>query len=133
MTFTPFSTTGFSYVNPSDVETLLNELFGRLSSEVVSTKQGKVVENENDNTFTVTAAIPGAKREDVFLTLKYNVFFVGYNPKTPNPLASAFTRSYDTKGLDMDSVAATYVDGVLTVTVQKLKKKEPTVKTYSVM
>jgi HSP20 family molecular chaperone IbpA len=118
------------YSYDKETKKLLNELFGSLAVNVVD--DSSVFTSENGDAFVVTVALPGASREDLKITAKDNSLTVNYQPKQANRFVKKFNRSWDSTGLNVDLLAATYADGVLTVTVPKLKKQEPTVKTFVV-
>lgn len=76
--------------------------------------------------------VPGAAREDIRVTAKDGVLTVSYEPKEKNHYASTFSFSWDTEGFDVDGTKATYLNGVFTLAVPKLRKPEPKVKTIVV-
>lgn len=76
--------------------------------------------------------VPGAAREDIQVTVKDNSLMVSYEPKEKNHYAGSFSFSWNTEGLDVDGTKASYKDGVFTLTIPKLKKPEPKVKTIAV-
>jgi HSP20 family molecular chaperone IbpA len=120
----------YSYPYDKETKALLNELFGNLSVGVVN--DSNVFTSEVGDAFVVTMAIPGVNREDLKVVAKDGQLTVVYQPKTANRFVGNFNRSWHTKGLDVDALTATYVDGILTVNVPKLKKAEATVKTFVV-
>lgn len=76
--------------------------------------------------------VPGAARQDIQVSVKEDTLTVSYEPKEKNHYAGSFTFSWSTEGLNTDLASATYVNGVFTLTVPKLKKPEPKVKTIVV-
>jgi HSP20 family protein len=120
------------YTYPYDKETkaLLNELFGSLSVGAVS--DSNVFTSEVGDSFVVTIAMPGVNREDLKVVAKNGNLTVSYQPKENNRFVKSFSRSWNTNGLNVDALTATYTDGILTVNVPKLKKAEPAVKTFVV-
>jgi HSP20 family molecular chaperone IbpA len=117
------------YTYDKETKALLNELFGNLSVGVVS--DTNVFTSEVGDAFVVKMAIPGVKREDLKVVAKDGHLNIGYQPKEVNRFVKSFNRSWHTKGLDVDALTATYVDGILTVSVPKLKKAD-TAKTFVV-
>ncbi len=120
------------YTYPYDKETkaLLNELFGNLPVNV--TDSASVKTSEDKENFVITAALPGAKKEDIKISAKDNVLTVTYKPEKPNQFASSFSRTWRSTGLNVDALTATYTDGILTVTVPHNKKVEHGAKTFVV-
>ena len=122
--------TSWYYNYDKETKQLLNELFGSLSVGVVADQN--VFTSENGDAFVVTMALPGINRDDIKITAKDNALSVNYQPKEPTRFVKSFKRSWDSKGLNVDALTATYADGILTVTVPKAKKAEPAVKTFVV-
>lgn len=122
--------TAWYYNYDKETKALLNELFGGLSVGVVD--DSNVFTSEVGDAFVVTMALPGVNREDLKIVAKDGHLTVSYQPKEKNRFVKNFNRSWHTKGLNVDSLTATYSDGVLTVTVPKVKKAEPAVKTFVV-
>ena len=118
------------YNYDKETKKLLNELFGSLAVNVVD--DSNVFTAENGEAFVVSVALPGVSREDIKISAKNGVLAVSCNPKEGNRFTKKFNRSWDSKGLDVDSLTAAYVDGVLTVKVPKVKKPESVEKTFVV-
>ena len=122
--------TNMIYNYDKETKALLNELFGGLSVGVVD--DSNVFTSEVGDAFVVTMALPGVNREDIKIVAKGGNLTVSYQPKEKNRFVKNFSRSWHTQGLNVDALTATYADGVLTVTVPKVKKAEPAVKTFVV-
>jgi HSP20 family protein len=118
------------YNYDKETKALLDEVFGSLAVKVVD--DSNVFTSEVGDSFVVTMALPGVNREDLKITVKDGHLNVAYQPKEANRFVKNFTRSWHTKGLNVDALTAAYTNGILTVTVPKLKKVEPTVKTFVV-
>jgi len=110
---------------------LFDDLFGSLSVNAVD--NSSVQTKENSDAFIVTAALPGAKRDDIKISSQGSAITLTYLPKDANPFARNISRSWGAKGLDVDGLNASYVDGILSIVVPKLKKDpEPKVKTFNI-
>lgn len=118
------------YNYDKETKALLNELFGGLSVGVVD--DSNVFTSEVGDAFVVTMALPGVNREDIKIFAKNGHLTINYQPKEKNRFVKSFNRSWHTQGLNVDALTATYADGILTVTVPKVKKAEPAVKTFVV-
>lgn len=118
------------YNYDKETKALLNELFGTLSVGVVD--DSNVFTSEVGDAFVVTMALPGVNRNDIKVIAKDGKLNVSYQPKEKNRFVKSFSRSWHTQGLNVDTLTATYTDGILTVTVPKVKKAEPAVKTFVV-
>jgi len=122
--------TAWHYNYDKETKALLNELFGTLSVGVVD--DSNVFTSEVGDAFVATMALPGVNREDLKILSKEGKLNVSYQPKEKNRFVKNFSRSWHTQGLNVDALTATYTDGILTVTVPKVKKAEPAVKTFVV-
>jgi HSP20 family protein len=99
---------------------------------VGAVSDSNVFTSEVGDSFVVTIAMPGVNREDLKVVAKNGNLTVSYQPKENNRFVKSFSRSWNTNGLNVDALTATYTDGILTVNVPKLKKAEPAVKTFVV-
>jgi len=94
---------------------------------------------ENDNAYIVSAAIAGAKKEDIQLEIDKNTIHISAEikrdpaaPETSRTLQSErqygkATRRFNVKHeLDASAVEAKYADGVLTLTLPKKMLPQPT-------
>jgi len=118
------------YAYDKDTKALLDELFGTLSVDV--TDSGTVKTAEDKESFVITAALPGAKKEDIRISAKNDTITVSYQPEKPNEFAKNLARSWRAVGLNVDALTATYTDGILRVTVPRVKKIEDRAKTFVV-
>lgn len=83
--------------------------------------------------YLATIPIPGAKKEDIKISIKENgVLFLSYQPEKKNPYIGSFDRAWRVQNVDFDNIKADYVDGVLTVSVPKIKPPTLKVKTIPV-
>ena len=117
----------YTYQVPS-----LDYVFGNLSNNF-SMSNPRFTLADKGGYYEGSYPVPGARREDIKVSVKNQSLEVSYSPEKENHYAGAFNFSWSTKGLDTDSIKAAYVDGVLTITVQKQKKPEPQVKTIQVV
>ncbi|MBK9255160.1 MAG: Hsp20/alpha crystallin family protein [Saprospiraceae bacterium] len=89
---------------------------------------------EDENQFNLEIAIPGVEKENVQIELNKNILTVS-GSNTPNPESvyrlrefnfTQFKRTFRMpETADMDQVEATFVNGILKITVAKLLKAEP--------
>lgn len=107
-------------------EFLGNDLLPNVFSEI------KTDIKETENEFIVEADLPGIKKEDLVVELKDNTLTIAAKTvreekkETENYLrrersVGQVSRSYYVENVDADGVKADYKDGVLTVTLPKLK------------
>lgn len=96
--------------------------------------------DEDDDSYEITAEVPGMKPEDVHVELNQNVLTIsgekrmGYGEKeTPQKRSrwsersyGRFTRSFTLpRDADSDRLAARFANGVLTITVPKSEESKP--------
>ena len=97
---------------------------------------------ENDDNFKIIMDMPGFSKEDVKITIKNNTLMItaekeAVEDKEENNYilkersSSTMSRSFNIKGLNADSVKASFKDGVLQVVVDKPEKTED-VKTINI-
>lgn len=118
--------------------------FGRLLDELWSERlptaarwSPSVDVSENDDAYVVTAELPGAKREDVSIELHGDVLSIRGEKRSEREEKNerrhlvercfgSFERSFTLPAnADGDRVAATFKDGVLTVTIPKSEAQKP--------
>lgn len=97
---------------------------------------------ENDDNFEIIMDMPGFSKEDVKITIKNNTLMItaekeAVEDKEENNYilkersSSTMSRSFNIKGLNADSIKASFKDGVLQVIVDKPEKTED-VKTINI-
>lgn len=117
---------------------LLNDMFGQLNSyyadnsNLYASERPRFTLEDKGDCFEGSYPVPGARREDLKITVKENKLSVSYAPEKKNHYTANFSFVWDAKGFDTDNIKAAFVDGVLTLTVPKQKKPEPQVKTIQV-
>lgn len=88
---------------------------------------------DNGDHYLATIPLPGAKKEDIKVSVKENgVLLLSYQPEKKNPYAGSFDRAWKVLNVDFDNIKADYVDGILTVSVPKVKPPVLKVKTILV-
>jgi len=92
---------------------------------------------ENDTSYTVTAEVPGAKKEDVNLELNGNTLTVSGKVEDEKKQEGekhyryersfgTFTRSFSLpKDADLEGIKASHENGILHVEIPKKPKEEP--------
>lgn len=93
---------------------------------------------DNGDHFTLEADLPGVKKEDIKLDLTDNVLTINAerhseyeeNDKKHNYVRcersyGSYSRSFDTTGIDTDAIDAEFKDGVLILTLPKVKEVKP--------
>ncbi len=123
-----------------DMDRLYNAFFSGTPTKLDS---GSMVWNpavdihENDNEFIVVAEIPGMKKEDVKISLQDNVLTISGEKKREKEEEKktyhriereygSFERSFSLpSSVKVDSVKATYKDGLLTITLPKSEEAKP--------
>ena len=94
---------------------------------------------EHDDGFEMTIDLPGFKKEDIHVDVKDNTLSITaerhsefeQKDKKNSYLRcersfGSYSRSFDVSGIDCANIKAAYKDGVLTLTLPKQKKEEPT-------
>jgi HSP20 family molecular chaperone IbpA len=83
--------------------------------------------------YIATIPLPGAKKEDIKVSVKENgILTLSYEPEKKNPYAASFNRSWKVLNVDFDNIKADYVDGILTLSIPKVKPPVLKVKTILV-
>ena len=85
----------------------------------------------------ISIAAPGIKKEDFSISLKENVIEISYDQSTeenPRVFSSrAFSRSWTIPdGTKSKDVSAKYDAGILTVSIKKVKKKQPKIHSINI-
>lgn len=108
---------------------IMNGSFGSYDRHDVSTYH---LVDKGDH-YLATIPLPGAKKEDIKVSVKENgVLILSYQPEKKNPYAGSFDRAWKVLNVDFDNIKADYVDGILTVSVPKVKPPVLKVKTILV-
>ena len=92
-----------------------------------------------DGSYVLEAELPGFKKEDIHVDVKDNTLSITaerhsefeQKEKKNSYLRcersfGSYSRSFDVSGIDCANIKAAYKDGVLTLTLPKQKKEEPT-------
>jgi HSP20 family protein len=132
----------FKPVSPmfSDV---LNDFFNQGINES-SHKLPAVNISEDANSFKIELVAPGISKEDFKINLEKDVLSISTEKKSENKEEAkhysrkefsyhSFKRSFTLpENVDKESISAQYVDGILHLTIAKVKKTEQAVKTISI-
>ena len=118
----------------------LDELEHAIFGDNRSTKMAAFSTDIKDNGdhYTLEADLPGVKKEDIKLDLTDNVLTINaerhseYEEKDKKGnyvrcerSYGSYQRSFDTTGIDTDNIDAEFVDGVLKLTLPKIKEVKP--------
>ncbi len=118
----------------------LDELEHAIFGDGRSTKMAAFSTDIKDNgdSYTLEADLPGVKRDDIKLDLTDNVLTINaerhseYEEKDKKGnyvrcerSYGSYQRSFDTTGIDTDNIEAEFVDGVLKLTLPKIKEVKP--------
>ncbi len=118
----------------------LDELEHAIFGDSRSTKMAAFSTDIKDNGdhYTLEADLPGVKKEDIKLDLTDNVLTINaerhseYEEKDKKGnyvrcerSYGSYQRSFDTTGIDTDNIDAEFVDGVLKLTLPKIKEVKP--------
>jgi len=89
---------------------------------------------ETETGFTLALATPGLKKEDLTINVENNILTIAYKPEATETAetfthhefgVNAFERGFRLpKSVNADQIAASYTDGILTVTLPKVDVKE---------
>ena len=92
---------------------------------------------EKDGVYTLTAELPGFKKEDISIDIDKDCLTIAAERKDESEdedkernyvrrerFYGSYSRSFNVKGIDTEAITAAYNDGVLTLT---MPKKEPEV------
>ncbi len=118
----------------------LDELEHAIFGDGRSTKMAAFSTDIKDNgdSYTLEADLPGVKKDDIKLDLTDNVLTINaerhseYEEKDKKGnyvrcerSYGSYQRSFDTTGIDTDNIEAEFVDGVLKLTLPKIKEVKP--------
>ena len=118
----------------------LDELEHAIFGDGRSTKMAAFSTDIKDNgdSYTLEADLPGVKKDDIKLDLTDNVLTINaerhseYEEKDKKGnyvrcerSYGSYQRSFDTTGIDTDNIEAEFVDGVLKLTLPKIKEAKP--------
>lgn len=100
---------------------------------------------EEDDSFILEADLPGVKKEDIKLELSDNILSITavrhseYEEKDKKSSYvrcersyGSYKRSFDVSGIDRDLIEAEFTDGVLKLTLPKVKEVKPETKTLEI-
>jgi HSP20 family molecular chaperone IbpA len=89
---------------------------------------GTSYSRSNELEHTIVYIIPGVKREEVSISTENNILTIGLNATHAAQFANSYAKSSKSFSLssdaDLDNISATHTDGVLTVTVPRVKPKK---------
>ena len=89
---------------------------------------GTSYSRSSENEHTIVYIIPGVRREEVSISTENNILTIGLNSACAAQFANSYAKSSKSFSLspdaDLDSITATHADGVLTVTVPRVKPKK---------
>lgn len=91
---------------------------------------------DNGDSFELNAELPGFKKEDINLNIENDCLTISAerklnkDEKVPNFIKrerfyGSYSRSFDLTGIDVDKISASYVDGVLKLTLPKEAEEVP--------
>ena len=116
MMLVPYSRKNHSVYNPfQDFDDLEKAFFSDRSLGELKTDIKDLGES-----YALEADLPGFKKEDIHVDVKDNSYL-----RCERSFGS-YSRSFDVSGIDCANIKAAYKDGVLTLTLPKQKKEEPT-------
>lgn len=136
MMLVPYSRKNHSVYNPfQDFDDLEKAFFSDRSLGELKTDIKDLGES-----YALEADLPGFKKEDIHVDVKDNTLSITaerhsefeQKDKKNSYLAlrafhfGSYSRSFDVSGIDCANIKAAYKDGVLTLTLPKQKKEEPT-------
>ena len=82
----------------------------------------KITVDMNKDVMKIFLGIPGLTKEDVIVTVRENVLTVISNKETV--FTGEFTNKYDVSGYNIKKVDISLVDGLLTITLPRIKEKQ---------
>ncbi len=94
---------------------------------------------ENENSYILESELPGFAREDIHAEIKNGYLTIraehsaNSESNDENYLrrersTRSYSRTFDLSGIDAEAIDASYKDGILSLTLPKLAKKEPEIK-----
>ena len=98
---------------------------------------------DNGDSFQLNAELPGFSKEDIKLDIENDCLTISAerkfeeNDEKPNFVKrerfwGSYSRSFDMTGIDVDNIEAKYSDGVLSLTLPKIKEEAPVKKTVEI-
>lgn len=133
----PFDRRSYSVSNYNPFREL-QEMEKRFWGDSVSNSFRTDITETND-AYKLEADLPGFKKEDIHVDVKDNTLSITaerhseYEQKEKKNSFlrcersfGSYSRSFDISGIDCANIKAGYKDGVLTLTLPKQKKEEPT-------
>jgi HSP20 family protein len=140
-----------SVSNPREVDRLFGDFFGAFGPStppaVAKEPRGfvpKLAVSESDEAYTVSAELPGVKREDLEIVIEDKVLTLKGEKKAGRKSEEDGVRRSELRfgsferrvafrsPIDEDAVTAHYADGLLTITVPKPEEARPKVRTVPV-
>ena len=98
---------------------------------------------ENDDNYTVTSEIPGVSKENIKIDVADNTLTIGVNKKNTNKdekknylvkeiSETSLSRSFYLDDMDENNITAKMDNGILTITVGKIKEVKPQTKRIAI-
>ena len=98
---------------------------------------------ENDDNYTVTSEIPGVSKENIKIDVADNTLTIGVNKKNTNKdekknylvkeiSETSLSRSFYLDDMDENNITAKMDNGILTITVGKIKEVKPQTKRITI-
>jgi len=98
---------------------------------------------ENDDNYTVTSEIPGVSKENIKIDVADNNLTIGVNKKNTNKdekknylvkeiSETSLSRSFYLDDMDENNITAKMDNGILTITVGKIKEVKPQTKRITI-
>ena len=95
---------------------------------------------EKDGVYTLSAELPGFKKEDISIDLEKDSLTISAERKEETEegdeanyirrerFYGSYTRSFNVRGIDTDAITAEYSDGVLKLTMPRKEPVTPTIR-----
>ena len=136
----PYGRNSMNVWNPfSEMEEMEKRFFNNNFFSSPSLAEFKTDITDEGDHYTLKADLPGFKKEDIHLNLDGDTLTIQAERHSEHEDAQkkdkyvccersygAYSRSFDVSGIDCANIKAAYKDGVLTLTLPKQKKEEPT-------
>jgi len=116
------------------VNELMDEFFEPINARTTNNFTPKVDVRENEQEFELLLELPGVRKEDMHIELEEDVLYVSGERKAVEETKDtnvhrmeqfygSFQRSFHLpQGLDKETIAAQYQDGILRLTIKKHEK-----------
>ena len=115
---------------------MLDEMDRRLMSNAPAVTAFRTDVLDTGDAFKLESELPGFKKEDIKIDIENDCLTISAERKADNKeekenyikrerFYGSFSRSFDVSGINVDSIEATYNDGVLTVTLPKKTAEVP--------